>query len=309
MINPPYSAEFINQGNFYDSPSTVHVKNTKLFMYYYKYLIQQAISQFRWKMPDRWDADYFLYTLYQRGYISVFDSGPLFGVIPQQCTLYGLNVYYHPTKALIANPLLPNVHELTIGTECVVLKLQPDYSPITDKVSYYASMMALCDEAATINLYNSQLSYVFAAGDKAAAESFKKLYDVIHAGNPAVVIDKKLMRDDGSPAWNSFDQNIGQNYIVDRIQIAKENFKDQFLTDLGIPNANTQKRERLVVAEVKANQVETAIVPDLWLQHLQQECRRVNEKFGVELGVEWRYDPAEGRGIDNAGDDIHSGTV
>ena len=307
-MGAPYYYDEINTIASAHSPSTVHCHNTELWRYYFRYLIQQAIAQFKWTLPEGWDADYFLYTLYGRGYLAIFDAGPLFGVIPNQCTLRGLNVYYHPTHAMIANPLLPEVHDLQINRDCVVLKLQPNYNSICDKVSYYADMMALCDETATVNLFNSQLSYVLAAGNKTAAEALKKMFDQMHSGNPAVAVDKTLLGDDGKPTWFPFNQDVGTNFVVDRIQMAKENFKDQFLTDLGIPNANTHKRERLVVAEVKANQTETAIVPDMWIQHLQDECQRVKTMFDIDIGVEWRFDPAKG-GVDNASNAVDNGIV
>lgn len=307
-MGAPYYYDEINTIASAHSPSTVHCHNTELWRYYFRYLFQQAIAQFKWTLPEGWDTDYFLYTLYGRGYLAIFDAGPLFGVIPNQCTLRGLNVYYHPTHAMIANPLLPEVRDLQINRDCVVLKLQPNYNSICDKVSYYSDMMALCDETATVNLFNSQLSYVLAAGNKTAAEALKKMFDQMHSGNPAVAVDKMLLGDDGNPTWFPFNQDVGTNFVVDRIQMAKENFKDQFLTDLGIPNANTHKRERLVVAEVKANQTETAIVPDMWIQHLQDECRRVNDMFKLDIGVEWRFDPAKG-GVDNARNAVDNGTI
>lgn len=45
------------------SPSTVHVQNTALQRYFRKYLLQKAISVFKWTLPEEWDEDYFKYTL------------------------------------------------------------------------------------------------------------------------------------------------------------------------------------------------------------------------------------------------------
>lgn len=309
MSGAPYYYDEINKIAASRSPSTLHCHNTGLWRYYFRYLIQQALAQFKWKIPESWDADYFLYTLYGRGYLAIFDAGDLFGVIPNQCTLRGLNVYYHPTHAMIANPLLPGVHDLQINRDCVVLKLQPNYNSICDKVSYYADMMALCDETATVNLFNSQLSYVLGSSNKTSAEALKKMFDQLHSGNPAVAIDKSLLGDDGQPTWFPFNQNVGQNFVVDKIQAAKDTFKDMFLTDLGIRNANTQKRERMLVDEVNANNTETALVPDMWLQHLKQECDRANRMYGLGLSVEWRFDPAEGGEDNDARNDVDNGAV
>lgn len=307
MSGPPYSYEELNLAAASVNPSTVHTSNTEAFHYYFRYLMQYAISQFKWTLPETWDPDYFLYVLYCRGYLAVINTDR-FGVIPQQCTLRGLNVFYHPTEAIIANPLLPSGTVRKINNDCVIIKLQPDYRSICDKIALYADQMALCDEVMQVNLYNSQLSYVMAAGNKAAAESFKKLYDIIHSGNPAVVIDKNLFDADGNPTWQPFDKDVKSSFIVDQIQTVKEHLKDQLLTELGIPNANTLKKERLVVAEVESNGAETAILPDMWLEHIKAECKRANEMFNLNISVEWRFDPKKG-GIDNASDNDNSGIV
>ena len=308
-MSAPYYYDVLNQAMSSLSPSTYHCSNTALHSYYVRYLIQQAIAQFDWTLPEEWDKDYFLYVLYCWGYIGILESSA-FGVIPQQCTLRGLNLYYHPTNIVVANPVLnrvePGLHDLEIGVGCEVLHLQPDYGPILDKVSYYADMMALCDESAGINLINSQLSYVLYADNKVMAETLKKLFDKLHSGEPAVAITSKAHKD-GMPSWEPFAQNVGQNFIADKIMQTKSAFKDMFLTDLGIPNSNTEKKERLLVDEVNANNVETALVPDLWLSMLKDQCKRVRNHFGITLDVDWRFDPAKG-GVDNAGDDVNSGT-
>jgi len=308
-VNPPYYYDVLNKAISSMSPSTYHCANTELHSYYMRYLIQQALAQFDWEIPPEWDKDYFLYTLYCYGYLAVFDTSA-FGVICQQCTLRGLNLYYHPTNALIANPILnqvePGVHDLEIGRQCEILKLQPDYNSIIDKVAYYADMMALCDESAGLNLINSQLSYVLFANNKQEAETLKKMFDTLHSGQPAVAVTIKGRAKGAPDAWEPFAQNVGQNFIADKILQAKNTFKDMFLTELGIPNANTEKKERLLVDEVNANNIETAIIPDLWLSTLQEGCERIRNRYGINLSVKWRFDPAEG-GVDNAGDNVNIG--
>ena len=306
-MNPPFDYSVLNLLTAEVSPSTIHTSNTEAFYYYFKYLIQYAISQFDWKIPKTWDKDYFLYTLYGRGYIAIINTDR-FGVIPQQCSLRGINVFYHPTEALIANPLLPGYKPQRIDKDCVVIKLQPDYSSILDKVCLYADLMALTDEVTTVNLFNSQLSYVFAAQSKNVAESMKKLFDVIHSGNPAVVVDKMLFNADGTPLWQAFNNDVGGNFIVDKLQAVKEYIKDKYLTDLGIPTANTLKKERMLRAEVESNDKETAIIIDMWLTHIKEDVAKVNSMFNINMSVEWRFDPAKG-GVENASDIERGGTV
>lgn len=283
----PVSANYINAANSVVSPSTVHCQNTALSRYFQRYLLQKAMSVFEWDMPDTWSKNYTLYTLYCWGYFAVVNTDK-FGVIPQACGLRGYDVFYQPTHAVITNPLLKGTLEPRINLQTVLVRLQPDYGGILDIVTYYADLLALCAESVGMNLVNSKLAYVFAAENKTSAETFKKLYDQIANGNVAAVIDKQLMREDGKPNWQMFNQNVGQNYITDRVLADMRKIEAMFCTDIGIPNANTDKKERLITDEVNANNFETRSKCALWLEELQDGCKKVEEMFHVKLSVKWR---------------------
>lgn len=285
----PYSYAFINEVNGVYTPSTIHVQDSMLTAYYRKYLFQKALSVFEWDIPDTWDKDYFLYTLYGYGYLAVLNTDK-YGVIPQQCGLQGYNIFRRPTKAIISSPLLTGILNPKIDEQCVVMKLQPDYTSIMDIINFYAGMMSLSAETASTNLINSKTSFVFAAESKTVAESFKKMYDNIASGEPAVVVDKKLFNADGSKNWENFQQNVGQNYIVGEILTDLRKWENMFNTDIGIANANTDKKERLVVSEVEANNEETESKASLWLEQLQKSCEKVRNMFNINISVDWRKD-------------------
>lgn len=284
----PYQAK--NLYNSYRSPSTVHVKNTRLQRYFRKYLLQKAISVFTWNLPEEWDKDYFLYTLYGIGFISVLYTDK-YGVICQQCAPGGYNLYYRPSYVIVTNPLLDKTLTLNIDKDCVLIKLQPDYSSIMDIVSYYADQMALCSEAMGVNLVNTKSGTVFGAESKAQAEAYKKMYDNLSEGDPAVVIGKKLLNDDGSPNWFPFTQHVKESYIVSDVLSDMRKIEAMFDTEIGIPNANTDKRERLIADEVNANNVETASRSELWLETIRKELKKANEMFDLTLSVDWRVNP------------------
>lgn len=283
-----YSYEFINRYNAGLSPSTVHCKNTGLVNYYMRYLIQKVISVFEFSgIPEEWALNYFQYVLICRGYIGIIDTAR-YGVIPQECGLSGFDVFYQPNRITVANPLL-DFKELKIGTQCEVIKMQPDYGGILDLVGTYADLMALCLESAGVNLLNSKLSYVFAAGNKTQAESFKKMFDKIATGEAAVFVDKNLFNEDGSRNWDVFFQNLKQNYVTSDILNDMKTLEDQFNTAVGIPNANTQKRERLITDEVNANNVDTEAKISLWIETMRRDMKRVNDMFGLSLDVRYRF--------------------
>lgn len=286
----PASYDYINLYNSSFSPSTVHVKNTGLQRYFRKYLLQKAISVFKWQLPEEWDPDYFKYTLYGLGYIAVLNTRS-FGVICQGGALGGYNLYYRPSYIMITNPLLKETITADIGSDCALIKLQPDYSSIMDIVNYYADQMALASEAVGMNLVNVKTGVVFGAKDKAQAESYKKMFDKLADGDPAVFIDKNMLDDQGKPNWMPFVQNLGQQYITDKLLSDIRKIEAMFDTEIGIPNANTDKAERLITDEVNANNTETATRCELWLESIRRGIDDANNMYGLDLSVDWRVDP------------------
>ena len=135
------------------------------------------------------------------------------------------------------------------------------------------------------------------------------MYDQLTAGNTAVFIDKDLLGEDGSPTWQLFLQDVGKNYIApDGLETLRK-LECMFANRIGIPaNLATAKKERLISAEVSANDAETYTTASLWLDELQKSCETANQLFGLDLSVDWRVNPMEG-GVDNANASINPGTV
>lgn len=286
----PKNYDFINLYNSSRSPSTVHCQNAALVRFFEKYLLQKVISVFKFEnIPESWALNFMQYVLFIWGYVAIFEH-PEFGVIPQNCGLYGYDVFYQPSHVIIANPLI-STERLRIGEDCELIQLQPDYCGIMDIVSTYADLMALSLETAGINLLNSKLSYIFMSENKTAAESLKKVFDQFASGSPAIFADKTLFADDGSPTWQMFMQNVGQNYITDKVLDDMKKIEDRFNTDVGIPNANTYKKERLITDEVNANNVDTQSKVMLWLDTMSRGIEKVNRHYGLDLSVSYRYTP------------------
>ena len=282
---------YYNQENIItaiQSPGIVHCNNTQLVNFLKRYLYQKAISVIDCDIPDTWNRDYLLYTLYSLGYIAVVKTDR-YGVICQSCGLSGMDVYYAPTHALISNPLLSGILQPRIHVQCEVLKLTPDYCGINDLITYYANKLALAGETVDTNLINTKLAYIFTAGNKAAAASFKTLYDDIASGKPAVVVDKSLLRDDGTLGIEMFNQQLSNTYIAGDVLSDMCKIEAEFDTVIGIPNANTDKKERLITDEVNSNNIETNALSDLWLESLQDGSERVKKMFDIDIKFRKRY--------------------
>lgn len=291
-MSVPFMYDHINAATSQVNPSVLHASNNALAYYFGRYLTQKAIAVFNWSIPETWGRDYMLYGLYLFGHVAIVKTKE-FGLIPQVCTLSGYDVFYRPTRALIGNPLIRE-KDYRLHKTAELLKLTPDYGGIYDKIQYYASMMSLIAEDAGVNLFNSKLSYVFAATTTSSAESFKKMFDKISNGEPAVFADRRLYHDDGTPAWETFQNNVSQNYITNQLLEDLRRVENDFCTDVGIPNTNTAKRERMVVDEVNANNVETSATAELWLDTLNRGIEKIENTFpelSGQITVDWRHSP------------------
>lgn len=288
MYDLPVYYDYVNVIDSVVSPSTIHVHDTALARYFKRYLLMKVISVFKWNLPENWNSDYFLYNLYCKGFVCVINTDK-FGVIPQHCSLAGYGVFYQPTRCLVANPLLKGLKDLRIGMQTELIKLNHDYGGVLDIVNYYGDLMALSAETAGNNLLNCKLAYLFAAPNKAIAETFKKLYDKVASGEPIAVFDKGLLDENGKLNMQMFNQNLQQTYIAGDILSDLRKYEDEFLTMIGIPNANTDKKERLITDEVNSNNIETKCLADEWLSNLKQCCDRVNRMFNINISVDWRF--------------------
>lgn len=302
----PAFYDYINVYNSRISPSTIHI-NSQIKWYFVRQLVQEVIGLYDFQLPEEWNHDYFKYVLFVNGFISVLNTD-MAGIICQHCTLSGRDIYYAPKYALITNPAFDKTYRLQIGVRCGLIKLRPDYTGVMDIVDYYSDMLALAAESAGLNLQNTKLAYIFLCADKQQAESFKKLFDQISAGNPAGFADKKLFNDDGSPNWMMFNQNLRNTYIAGDILEDMRKWKAQFCTEVGIPNANTDKKERLIRDEVNANTTETQTKAMLWLDTIRNGMEDCNRLFGLDLDVKLRFTEQEG-GSDARLDTLVSGTL
>lgn len=298
MSYKPFSWQQINLQQFHHSPSGIRTTNTGLFYFFMHKLYEEFKSVYKWEgLPETWPVNYFTWKLYLNGVIGVIDT-PKYGVIPQECSLFGQNVFFLPNQITIANH---NIEKATydIGVDAEIIHIQDDYTGIAPYLSYYANLMALAAEDLQSNLVNTKFAYVFAAANKAGAETLKKMYDDIASGQPAVVLDKELYADDGSPSWELFSQNLKQNFLGLDLLDTLNSIMDDFCSDIGIPNVSIRKKERTTVDEINMNNTQTYSKATRWLETMNDCCERVNNMFGTNISVDFRFKNEEG-GEENA---------
>lgn len=278
-----YSVPFEDLLNnfFARKPKDVSGVSNKSAEYYRNWLMRKVLSIYKIdNFPEHWSKDYFNCTLLLDGYLCVTDTGA--GVLPLKCGLTGINVFEEPTECIIANPVLGSFRR-EIGTDCEIVKLQYNYSGIQDMLDRYSYLLSACDSSISVNLMNTKVPFIFECESKAQSETMKKMYDDIAMGKPAVFV-----RNLGSTGSSFYTLKPKESYIASDIQELKRRIINEFLTEIGINNANTDKRERLITSEVDSNNMECESNIQNWLDNISDSFNRVNKMYDLNLSISRR---------------------
>ena len=290
----PINYHNINVGAGTYSPSAVKAYNNKTFGYWVRALFQRAQSILEFDLPDTWKGnvkDFFLYCLFKYGYVAVFDSEE-FGFAFQPCGLSGYNFYYQPTNAIVANPKLNKT--FTIGTDCEILKLTPDYIGIWDILEYYAERFSTLDNAINMSLINCKTPYILGAKNKTASSALKKILDKVNKGEPAVFYDEKLMNDpntkDSPFQFIQLIPNAKEFYLTTDQLLDFQTILNNFDNEIGIPTLPYQKKERLVADEATMRIYDGCARSLTWFNTLTASVDNIKKLYpDVTLNVRLHY--------------------
>ena len=107
------------------------------------------------------------------------------------------------------------------------------------------------------------------------------LYDKMYQGEPAIFIDKEMLK--GEPE-NIMVLPVHAPYLVDKLQIQKQEMERELFTFLGINNT-LEKKERLLQDETNSNNQFIKMASDIGFKQRQLACQQINEMFGLNVRV------------------------
>lgn len=298
----PFDNAQINLSNGSYDPSTIRPYNNMAFSYWCRSLYQRLSSTIEFELPDEWAGNvkaFFEWVLFANGFVAVFQDDR-FGKSFQPCSLYGIDFYYQPTEAIIANPKL-NTH-LIIGEECELLQITPDYRGVIDIVKYYGEKLALLDNALNSSIIASKVPWILGAKTKGAAAALKKIFDKVNRGDPAVVYDQRISNDpqDHDTPFQFLERSHSpKDYYLTSDQLQDiQTIINSFDAEIGIPTVPYQKQERMVTAEAQSKSIDAKARCEMWVDTFNSSADRVKAVTGIECRAKIRY---EG-GIDNGAD-------
>ena len=170
----------------------------------------------------------------------------------------------------------------------------------------YAQKLATLDGAIDMSLVNNKYAFMLAARNKAAAQALKKMIDKVNAGEPAVIVDMKILNDpdDKDVPWQIWERpHLKDSYLTtDQLQDQKTILND-FDAEIGIPSVPYAKKERMVVSEAESRKIDASARLSVWLDTLNASIEEVKKLYpGITLSVKYRYEDSQEEGSEDAGE-------
>lgn len=263
-------------------PKSVEGLNNTSYFYYYDKLMKMIYTIFKFdNVPPYWNMPYFKEKLFNRGVLAVVDTSA--GVLPLECSYDGINIWGMPVYFNINNVVLGNLRG-KIGEDGELIYfsvVENTYKSMVQLVDRYASLLANIDGSLNATLINSRIAQVFEASSNSQLKVMEKVYDQISNGKPAVFVRKNSEE----PFEHAIFNNVKNTYIGNDLIITKQSIFNEFKSEIGINNSNTQKKERLITSEVENNKEELNSNIYEWYYNLTDCINKVNAMFKLNISV------------------------
>ena len=282
-------------------PNTYWKNRTVEYQYWFRSLLQKIDSCIIFDgLPESWSDDFFHLCLWALGYVAVFSSDNIelakkYGkVVFNPGVISGFDFFYQPKIVTVSNPNLDKVFskEFTIGKDCELIKLTPDFCGILDVIDFYASKLAEASKGIDMGLINTKLPMILSAENDAQAETLKKVYDKVQAGESLVVWKNTDDNDEVMPVkdpFNSFCNDYTKTYVVHNLLEDMQLILNSFYTEIGIP-VTVNKKERLITSEADFANAQSQARISCWIETLKESLTKVNTMFNTDIEAYIAYD-------------------
>lgn len=281
----------------------VDLLNNLTYKTIYNRLKGLALNQFKWNgLPDTIKEEWIEHLLYEYGRCLFFNDKNM-GLMCLQCyDGQGRNVYNYPLSYRAVGFNYSKEYPADEVVEVCNNKLR---TSTHDMITYYTNKIYEVERTLDTNVKVLKAPFVFVTDDKQAL-TMKTIFEKLDENEPVIYLDK------GVTAGRDINEIItclqtGVKPFLVELTDYRHDVQNEILSALGINNANTDKRERLVTDEVNANNQYIDCNVQLMLEARQRACERINELYGTNITVELRNkleqatEPQE-EGGDNARD-------
>lgn len=255
--------------------------NNKTYIDYLDRLKLLAISLFKWKGLDDvagFGASRFLeMSLYDNGRACFLKDEKLGYLALKVNPSDKLNVYNLPEKVMAWSI----GYNRTLPFDNVVYIMNNELElPTSRTLSLFAYRLYETERTIDTNLI-AQKTPILIEGDTKTILTLKNVY-MQYSGNTPFIFGNKQF--DISNKLNVLKTDAP--YLIDKLELHKHEIWNEALTYLGIDNANTDKKERLITDEVESNNDLISYYLNCFYKTRKQACDLINERYGLNIEIE-----------------------
>lgn len=260
-------------------PTLNQVINEETAADYFSYLKLLAETQFEWTgLPPSVSARYLERRLFEDGR-ALFFKDPDMGYLALGCTRNGgLNVYNEATQYCAHGTTYTANYD---ADNCVLIRNNYDEESTRVMAILYAGRLYEAERTMDINV-KAQKTPKFLAGTEKQRLTLLNIWKQWTGNEPLILVDKNMDPD----SLRSIDMTAP--YVSDKLMIYKHNVLNDYCTRLGLNNANTDKKERLITDEVDANNQLITLSLNIRLAPRQDACKLINALYGLNVSVDIR---------------------
>lgn len=272
-----------NRIDFDIEMGTYELNNFETFVYYVLRLLSLATTMYKWEnLPKSVNPMFMERMLVTYGFVCFAKDDVTDELISLPATMNGkLDIYGIPTGWRLFGM---NGYNLARDkSNSVVVWDNYNRTPILRNIFMFAKRLETIERTMDVNIEGQRTPYVL-TGEKSQINTLKQIYRDISSNKPVILVDK------------TFD--VGQlkctptvtPFVAGELQIIKRNIWNEAMTFLGVDNANSEKRERLVTDEAQGNRGAVLNQRYARLKPRQEACELINEMFGTNITVKVNTD-------------------
>lgn len=241
-----------------------------------------ATNRFRWtNLPNGIKSRHIEHFLFNYGQCFVFKDEK-FGIMCLPCSVSGeLNAMGDPVKVHVHS--MNGRYNKIIDVDDGIRILANDLAiPTRVFINHYVQKMDDIETVIKRNLKQQMKPFVVTATEKNLL-SVKNIINDVETGEEVVITDKNLTEE----GWDGFKLlTTGVEYLVDKLEMERKAVESELLSYLGLNNSNTEKKERLLLDEVNANNEYTMTNLDLEFKNRvesNEEAKLMFEEWNAEV--------------------------
>lgn len=192
-----------------------------------------------------------------------------------------LNVYMLPVKVMCWSI---GYNKQYAFDDVVYIMNNELQKPTREFMELFAYRLYETERTIDINL-QAQKTPILIEGDAKTILTLKNVY-MQYSGNTPFIFGNKQF--DISNKLNVLKTDAP--YIIDKLDVHKHQIFNDALTVLGIDNANTDKKERLITNEVESNEELIKYYLNCYYKTRKKACDDINKKFGLNISIELNKD-------------------